>query len=131
MGRVAADDFVRHRGPVTCVAGIPNTQSAVTSGYDGAVGLFEMDSGKVELLGYHDHLVNRVVVNKAGTRAASSSSDYTVYIWDLKTRQVEQVLRGHSDDAEDFVFVNDSVGRRCHAIGAYWYGIFRLEASCG
>ena len=110
MGRVAADEFVRHRGPVTCVAGIPNTQSAVTSGYDGAVGLFEIDSGKVELLGYHDHLVNRVVVNKAGTRAASSSSDYTVYIWDLKTRQVEQVLRGHSDDAEDFVFVNDSVG---------------------
>ena len=110
MSRSIDKDFVRHRGPITCVAGIPNSQSAVTSGYDGAVGLFALDTHEVELLGYHDHLVNRVVVNKAGTKAASSSSDYTIYIWDLKTRQLERALRGHSDDAEDFVFVNDSIG---------------------
>ena len=86
--------FVRHRGPVTCVAGIPNTRKAVTSGYDGAVGLFDLDSGEVELLGYHKHLVNRVTINSAGTLAASSSSDYTVIIWDLATHKVQRVLRG-------------------------------------
>ena len=102
--------FTRHRGPVTCVAGVPGTSLAVTSGYDGAVGLFHLDSGAVELLGYHDHLVNRVTVGASGNRAASSSSDYQVYLWNLETRSLERVLRGHSDDVEDFAFVDDRVG---------------------
>ena len=52
--------FTRHRGPITCVAGVPGTHSVVTSGYDGAVGWFDLDTGRVDLLGYHRHLVNRV-----------------------------------------------------------------------
>ena len=100
----------RHRGPVTCVAGIPHSRSAVTSGYDSAVGLFDLATGRSELLGYHQHLVNRIVVNRDGSRAASSSSDYTVRLWNLQTLQPEQVLRGHSDDVEDFVFVDELVG---------------------
>jgi WD40 repeat protein len=104
------DVFSRHRGPITCVAGIPNTRKALTSGYDGAVALFDLDSGAVELLGYHGHLVNRVNVNREGTRAASSSSDYNVFIWNLETLTLERVLRGHSDDVEDFAFVDRNTG---------------------
>ena len=102
--------FRRHRGPVTCVASIPDSKWVLTSGYDGAVGLFDLQGGGVELLGYHQHLVNRVVVNAAGTKAASSSSDYMVGIWDLCSRRLERILRGHSDDVEDFVFVDDKMG---------------------
>jgi len=102
--------FVRHRGPITCVAGVPNSQIAVTSGYDGAVGLFHLDTGAVEHLGYHDHLVNRITVNPSGTGAASSSSDYTVYLWNLERRVLERVLRGHSDDVEDFAYIDDRTG---------------------
>ena len=105
-----AAEFTRHRGPVTCVAGIPGTQQAVTSGYDGAVGLFHLDTGAVELLGYHAHLVNRVTIDRNGTRAASCSSDYQVHLWDLECRCLERVLCGHSDDVEDFAFVSDRVG---------------------
>jgi WD40 repeat protein len=105
-----ADSFSRHRGPITCVAGIPNTRKALTSGYDGAVALFDLDSGAVELLGYHGHLVNRISVNREGTRAASSSSDYDIYLWNLETRTVERVLRGHSDDVEDFAFADRDTG---------------------
>jgi WD40 repeat protein len=104
------EGFVRHRGPVTCVAGIPEQRLAVTSAYDSAVALFELDTGRVELLGYHDHLTNRIVVNSAGTKAASSSSDYTIYLWDLQSRRLERVLRGHGDDVEDFVFIDDKTG---------------------
>ncbi len=100
----------RHRGPVTCVAAVPHSRTAVTSGYDNAVGLFDLATGRSQLLGYHKHLVNRIVVNRDGSRAASSSSDYTVCIWNLQTLQPEQMLRGHSDDVEDFVFVDELTG---------------------
>src|ERR1700732_4306721 len=110
VARPPHDAFVRHRGPITCVAGVPNSRLAVTSGYDGAVALFHLDTGRVELLGYHDHLVNRVTVNRSGTRAASSSSDYKVYLWNLELRTLERVLHGHSDDVEDFAYVDDLVG---------------------
>ncbi len=102
--------FGQHRGPVTCVAGIPGTRQVVTSAYDSAVGLFDLDLGTVELLGYHDHLANRIVVDAAGSLAASSSSDYTIRIWDIENRCLERVLRGHSDDVEDFAFVNETTG---------------------
>lgn len=102
--------FVRHRGPVTCVAGIPGTDQVVTSGYDGAVAVYDLGTGDIELLGHHRHLVNRVVVDPTGRRAASASSDYTVILWDLEARRAERVLRGHADDVEDFVFVGESAG---------------------
>jgi len=103
-------EFVRHRGPVTCVAGIPGQNAAVSSAYDGAVAYIDLESKQVELLGYHDHLVNMITVNPSGTKAASTSSDYTIYIWDLAKRQRQRVLLGHSDDVECFTFVDDHVG---------------------
>ena len=102
--------FQRHRGPVTCAAQIPNSDTIITSGYDSAVALFDKHSGAVRLLGYHQHLVNRVSVNQSGTLAASSSSDYNIYIWNLKSGQLATVLKGHDDDVEDFVFINDELG---------------------
>ncbi|UFJ43134.1 hypothetical protein LOK74_11970 [Brevibacillus humidisoli] len=104
------DTFNRHRGPVTCVAQIGQTDDVVTSAYDGAVAIFNVKSGDVQLLGYHDHLANRIIVNQEGTKAASCSSDYTIKIWNLATRRLERVLHGHSDDVEDFIFVNEKMG---------------------
>lgn len=109
--RLSSDDrFTFHRGPITCVAGIPNSHYAVTSGYDSAVGLVDLDAGSIELLGYHTHLANRVVVDPQGRRAASCSSDYTICLWDLEKRQAIRVLRGHWDDVEDFAFVDQNTG---------------------
>ena len=84
--------FRHHRGPVTCAAGIPGTRKVVTSAYDSAVGLFDLETGMVDLLGYHEHLANRVVVNQAGNLAASSSSDYTIGLWDLEQRRLVRTL---------------------------------------
>ncbi|MCA9185321.1 MAG: WD40 repeat domain-containing protein, partial [Planctomycetales bacterium] len=102
--------FVRHRGPVTCAAGIPGVHAAVSSAYDGAVAYADLERRKLELLGYHDHLANRVTVNQNGQLAASSSSDYTIYIWDLEQRCRKSVLLGHWDDVEDFAFASDDIG---------------------
>jgi WD40 repeat protein len=107
----AADDlFDRHRGPVTCVAGIPGRRAAVSSAYDGAVAYIDLEARSIELLGYHDHLVNRITVSPDGSRAASTSSDFSISIWDLDARVLQRRLFGHSDDVEDFVFVDNSVG---------------------
>ena len=104
------DVFTRHRGPVTCVAGIPGTQAAVSSAYDGALAYVDLQRRTMELLGYHDHLANRITVNATGTLAASASSDYTIHIWDLNSRQRQITLLGHWDDVEDFAFVDDDTG---------------------
>ena len=104
------DEFVRHRGPITCACPIPNSSKVVTSGYDGAVALFDTQSSDVELLGYHAHLVNRVSVNAQGTLAASCSSDFNIYLWDLTTKTHTHTLRGHSDDVEDFIFIDENYG---------------------
>ncbi len=105
-----AQKFTRHRGPITCAAHIPLSNNIITSGYDSAVALFDYKSMEVELLGYHEHLVNRVTVNNKGSLAATTSSDYNVYIWDLNEKKVKTVLRGHNDDVEDFVFLSNSLG---------------------
>ena len=102
--------FVRHRGPITCVTGIPGTRRAVTSGYDGAVGMVDLDSRRIILLGYHDHLVNRIAVNDSGTLAASTGSDYKINLWDLRRGECSRVLIGHADDVEDFTFAGDTLG---------------------
>ena len=102
--------FDRHRGPVTCAAGIPNSSGVITSGYDGAVAIFDTETRAVDLLGYHAHLVNRVSVDRQGRYAASCSSDFNIYLWNLQTCERTMILRGHSDDVEDFVFINDRQG---------------------
>jgi len=110
VSKPRTDRFVRHRGPITCVAGIPGKPLAVTSGYDAAVGIADFEQGRIDLLGYHRHLVNRVVVNSSGSVAATCSSDYTIGLWDLDRRALLQVLRGHWDDVEDFAFIDDATG---------------------
>lgn len=99
--------FDRHRGPVTGVVESFSTGVIVTSAYDGAVGIIEKD--KFSVLGYHDHLVNKISASNHNL-IATCSSDYTIKIWNLKSRALIQTLRGHSDDVEDFVFINQETG---------------------
>ncbi len=108
--RAQGDPFSRHRGPITCVAAIPGTRRAVTSGYDGAVGMVDLDAGRIHLVGYHDHLVNRIAVSPSGALAASCGSDYKILLWDLRRGELARVLHGHADDVEDFAFAGDRLG---------------------
>ena len=110
LADVSAESFTRHRGPITCAVRVPNSTKVITSGYDSAVALFDTKTGEVDLLGYHAHLVNRVSVDAGGRFAASCSSDFNIYLWDLEARKRVRVLRGHDDDVEDFIFINQRQG---------------------
>ena len=95
---------------MTSVAGVPGTETAVTVGYDGAVGLVDLISGKHRLLGYHDHLVNHIAVSADGRLAASSSSDHSTQLWNLDDDSLVAVLAGHGDDVEGFAFLDGEHG---------------------
>jgi WD40 repeat protein len=114
LSRDASYVFRKHRGPVTCAAAAPrtkdSTEKVVSSGYDGAVAITDVTQETMKLLGYHEHLVNRIVLSDSGRLAASPSSDYTVGLWDLETQHLLRSLRGHSDDVEDFAFADDATG---------------------
>ncbi|OUS24266.1 hypothetical protein A9Q99_25375 [Gammaproteobacteria bacterium 45_16_T64] len=108
---MSSQEFLRHRGPITSTAAVVGTRKVVTGAYDGAVALFDLDNGGISLLGYHTHLVNQVTVDSmSGNWAASCSSDYTIHLWDLKGGERKKILRGHADDVEDFIFVDDATG---------------------
>ncbi|VAW59792.1 High-affnity carbon uptake protein Hat/HatR [hydrothermal vent metagenome] len=102
--------FFRHRGPVTCAVHVPNSNKIITSGYDNGVALFDIETRDVTLLGYHAHLANRVSVNQSGRYAMSASSDHNLYLWDLCDKKLIQILKGHSNSVEDFVFIDDKLG---------------------
>ncbi|HED35107.1 MAG TPA: WD40 repeat domain-containing protein [Gammaproteobacteria bacterium] len=102
--------FYRHKGPVSSVAQIPGSNEIISAAYDNAVALFDAETRDVTLLGYHAHPVNKVCVSQSGNYAVSASSDCNLYLWNLKNNQLEQVLKGHSSDVEDFVFINDELG---------------------
>lgn len=106
----APDAFTRHRGPVTSVAAIAGTEAVLSAAYDGAVARFDFASGAVQLLGYHRHLANRIVIDSAGRRAASCSSDYCIRLWDVPAGRAVRELRGHYDDVEDFLFIDEDIG---------------------
>ncbi|MBJ6362184.1 WD40 repeat domain-containing protein [Paenibacillus sp. GCM10012307] len=102
--------FTRHRGPVTSVVQIPDSPWLVTSAYDGAVAKYNYITGEISLLGYHKHLVNRITIDRAGTLAASCSSDYSIGIWDIQEGKFIKNLIGHYDDVEDFIFAEENIG---------------------
>ncbi|MBD3919064.1 hypothetical protein H8B09_09885 [Paenibacillus sp. PR3] len=110
LSEIQIEQFVKHRGPVTAIRQVGNTAWAVTSAYDGAVAKFNLDTGEVRLLGYHQHLVNSIVVSREGGKAASVSSDYSIGIWNMETDKQERILYGHYDDVESFVFASETVG---------------------
>src|SRR5580700_2440637 len=64
--REHTDVFTKHRGPVTCAVAVPrhngSTKEIVSSGYDGAVAITDVTQQTMTLVGYHDHLVNRIAL---------------------------------------------------------------------
>ncbi|MGZ4113068.1 MAG: WD40 repeat domain-containing protein, partial [Tumebacillaceae bacterium] len=99
-----------HKGPITSVLASKDGTEVYTAGYDKAIFIWNRATGHSELLGIHDHLINSLALSENGHFLASASSDYTIRIYDLRTRTLSRTLRGHADDVESLAFAeNDTL----------------------
>jgi WD40 repeat protein/predicted Ser/Thr protein kinase len=73
---------------VTCVDLSPNRRTAVLGHMDGAIQLFEIDSGK-EIARWQGHTdeVRSVAFSPTGDQLVSGGRDRSVSVWDVATRQ--------------------------------------------
>lgn len=95
-----------HRGPITSVVVSKEGRYVYTGGYDKNIYRWDRQQGTSERLGAHQHLVNALALSEGGRWLASSSSDYTLHLYDLEKGERQQVLYGHNDDAEGLTFVD-------------------------
>jgi hypothetical protein len=82
-----------HTGDVNCLS-VTNSH-AITASDDGTVRLWNLNTGQQRFKLAHTSWVRSVAFSRDGTRAASSSLDDTVCVWDTVSGQLIHSLRGH------------------------------------
>ena len=69
---------------------MPDGEHAFVSVYGYGVGLMELETGQVTIMGSHLGAVLDLVVDKQGKRAVSCSWDAAIKVWDLENKYCEQ-----------------------------------------
>ncbi|QAS54733.1 WD40 repeat domain-containing protein [Halobacillus litoralis] len=96
-----------HNGPITAV--IPNIsgEKVFTGGYDSNIYQWDLSRNNPILVGTHNHLINSITLSNNNKFLASSSSDYTIKLFDTTNNHLTKTFIGHSDDVEDITFSED------------------------
>jgi WD40 repeat protein len=116
-----------HYGPIAGIASYK--QYVATAGYDNQVILWDGGHHKSISMGLHDHLVNHVAFNSAGSLLVSASSDYTAKVWEVPSMKLVVTLKGHTDDIDMAVFSpNDKLVATCALDRTI--RIFDLKGNC-
>ena len=93
---------MKHISPQSGIA--TSNNYIATAGYDNKVILWDKKTHRSKAIGHHDHIVNQVKFSSCGKFLASSSSDYSVRIWEVPTMRLVGVCNEHLDDAEGIDF---------------------------
>jgi Tol biopolymer transport system component len=89
--------LVGHEGWVMSVAFSPDSQMAVSGSSDGALFLWDLNTGEiVRQFEGHEGRVSGVVFSANGQRVLSSSNDGTLVLWDVDTGAQIRRFEGHS-----------------------------------
>jgi WD40 repeat protein len=92
----------------TALAFLPDGR-LVAGGYKGQVGIWDLESGKEQVLArVHTDYVNAVAVGSDGKPIATGGSDKTIILWDAGVRPLRR-LRGHKNKILGLAF--DPTGR--------------------
>lgn len=104
-------------GIIQCIAWSPNGQILASGLLDGAIRLWNVETGEcLRTLAGHKEAVNSVAFNPKGNILASGSADGNVKLWDVGTGQC---LRMHQEGHIVNSIAFDSVGRTLASGGAY------------
>ena len=95
-----------HSGVVTCVAIHPTFTLAVSGSEDGAIKVWDHESGEyTRTLKGHTNTVHSLVFTPTGSHVASCSSDLSIKLWDFGTYSCIRTLRGHDHTISMLRFV--------------------------
>jgi WD40 repeat protein/energy-coupling factor transporter ATP-binding protein EcfA2 len=96
---------------VTAISISPDGKLLASGGYDKAITLWELNSGKkLKTLSQHRERISSkgLAFSPDGRYLASASYDDTAIIWHLATGEPSQVLTGHTGDVNQLSFSADS-----------------------
>jgi WD40 repeat protein len=97
-----------HEGRVYAVAFSPDGRTLATGSDDGAVQLWEVETGrKIRALRGHSNWVSSVAFSPDGHTLATGSADRSVRLWEAATGHEIAVLRGHTDRVLSAAFSPD------------------------
>lgn len=83
-----------HGGPVMAVA-VVDAESALSAGFDNAVGFWDLRTGEPVWFDGHEAAV-KSVLPLADDRAASAGDDFSIIVWDLASGEAMLRLDGHA-----------------------------------
>ncbi len=95
--------MIHHQSPISGIATFKDRYIA-TAGYDNQVILWDPKTRTAIAVGRHDHLGNQCEFSPCGQYLISTSSDYTVRLWQVPSMQLLAVLGPHQDDVEMAIF---------------------------
>lgn len=100
--------FDEHEGAVNAVAFVPGSSQVLAAGDDGALWVWDLETGKREhRFEGHTAKVVGVAVSDDGTWAATASWDRTVRLWNLRTLKPGPVLGEHKGPVNAVQFSKD------------------------
>jgi WD40 repeat protein len=74
----------------------PDSRHAVSGGYDEAVRVWDLETGRTELLQGHTGPIHAVAVTSDGRRAISASGDAMLRVWNLENCETACTVKGHT-----------------------------------
>ncbi|PWW40329.1 WD40 repeat protein [Idiomarina loihiensis] len=95
--------MIKHISPLSGIAAYQG-KFVLSAGYDNQVILWDADNREALARGMHDHLANQCAFSPGGSLCASSSSDYSVRLWQLPSMRLQTVMTTHDDDVEGIAF---------------------------
>lgn len=103
--------FTDNDGAVNAVLFLPGGTRALSAGDDGAVSLWDLESGtRLHRFTGHTNKVADLALSPDGRLAASASWDHTVRIWDIEQRRELHVLKGHRGPVNGVAFLASEPG---------------------
>jgi cytochrome c len=100
--------LVGHKAAVNGVAFVPGENRAVSVGDDGALAIWDLETGKLlKLIGDREVKVLGVAVSPDGRLAAAARWDNTVRLYDLEAMTETKVLEGHRANVNAVAFSPD------------------------